>query len=93
MSRRRVTVSIDAGHADAIRALVDAGRVRSVSAFLDHAAAVALEDDAWLPARAPQRAPERDQPLMEVADVDAAIAWLRADVATPGRDAQDQEHP
>ena len=44
MATRKVTVTLDAGQLDRIRALVDTGAAASVSGFVQHAVGVALDD-------------------------------------------------
>jgi Arc/MetJ-type ribon-helix-helix transcriptional regulator len=44
MATRKVTVTLDEGDLARIRELVDAGKARSVSGFVQHAIGVALDD-------------------------------------------------
>lgn len=44
MATRKVTVTLDERHVDQIRALVAAGSAASVSGFVQHAVALALDD-------------------------------------------------
>jgi Arc/MetJ-type ribon-helix-helix transcriptional regulator len=44
MASKKVTVTIDEGQLERVRALVDAGRAASVSGFVQHAVGVALDD-------------------------------------------------
>jgi len=44
MATRKVTVTLDAGQVDRIRALVASGTAPSVSGFVQHAVGVALDD-------------------------------------------------
>ena len=44
MATKKVTVTLDATQLDRIRALVEAGSAPSVSGFVQHAVAVALDD-------------------------------------------------
>lgn len=44
MATRKVTVTLDATQLDRIRALVERGSASSVSGFVQHAVAVALDD-------------------------------------------------
>lgn len=44
MATRKATITIDAERLGAVHALVAAGRIASMSAFFDHAAAVSLDD-------------------------------------------------
>ncbi len=44
MATKKVTVTLDEGKLDRIRALVGAGSASSVSQFVQHAVAVALDD-------------------------------------------------
>ncbi len=44
MATKKVTVTLDEGQLDRIRALVGAGSAASVSQFVQHAVAVALDD-------------------------------------------------
>ena len=44
MATRKVTVTLDEAQLDQIRSLVRAGTARSVSGFVQHAVAVALDD-------------------------------------------------
>jgi len=44
MASKKVTITIDQGQFDRVRALVDAGTAPSVSGFVQHAVAVALDD-------------------------------------------------
>jgi Arc/MetJ-type ribon-helix-helix transcriptional regulator len=44
MATRKVTVTLDEGHVDRIRRLVEAGSAQSVSGFVQHAVSVALDD-------------------------------------------------
>jgi len=44
MATRKVTVTLKAAQFDQIRRLVEAGSARSVSGFVQHAVAVALDD-------------------------------------------------
>ena len=48
MATRKVTITLDEGDVARVRDLVDAGRAASVSGFVQHAVAVALDDvDGW----------------------------------------------
>ncbi len=44
MATRKVTVTLDEGQVDQIKGLVESGRSASVSGFVQHAVAVALDD-------------------------------------------------
>ena len=44
MATRKVTVTLDEGQLDRVRALVKSGSAPSVSGFVQHAVAVALDD-------------------------------------------------
>lgn len=44
MATRKVTVTLEEAQLDQIRRLVDAGRASSVSGFVQHAVAVAIDD-------------------------------------------------
>jgi Arc/MetJ-type ribon-helix-helix transcriptional regulator len=44
MATKKVTVTLDEGQVDRIRALVDSGAISSVSGFVQHAVGVALDD-------------------------------------------------
>jgi Arc/MetJ-type ribon-helix-helix transcriptional regulator len=44
MASKKITVTLDADQVERVRALVDAGRAPSVSGFVQHAVAVALDD-------------------------------------------------
>lgn len=44
MASRKVTVTLDEGQLERVRALVDAGKAPSVSGFVQHAVGVALDD-------------------------------------------------
>lgn len=44
MASKKVTITIDQEQLDRVRALVDAGTAPSVSGFVQHAVAVALDD-------------------------------------------------
>jgi Arc/MetJ-type ribon-helix-helix transcriptional regulator len=44
MATRKVTVTLEEAQLDQIRTLVDAGRASSVSGFVQHAVAVAIDD-------------------------------------------------
>ena len=44
MATKKITVTLDEVQVDAIRGLVDAGAATSVSGFVQHAVAVALDD-------------------------------------------------
>jgi Arc/MetJ-type ribon-helix-helix transcriptional regulator len=44
MATKKVTVTLDEGQVDRIRALVDSGTTSSVSGFVQHAVGVALDD-------------------------------------------------
>lgn len=44
MAVKKVTVTVDADRLRAVRELVRTGRARDLSAFVDHAIAVALDD-------------------------------------------------
>jgi Arc/MetJ-type ribon-helix-helix transcriptional regulator len=44
MATKKVTVTLDEAQVDQIRSLVDAGTASSVSGFVQHAVAVALDD-------------------------------------------------
>jgi Arc/MetJ-type ribon-helix-helix transcriptional regulator len=44
MATRKVTITLDEGQLDQIRTLVQAGTAASVSGFVQHAVAVALDD-------------------------------------------------
>ncbi len=44
MATRKVTVTLDEGQLDRIRALVESGSTSSVSGFVQHAVGVALDD-------------------------------------------------
>jgi Arc/MetJ-type ribon-helix-helix transcriptional regulator len=44
MATKKVTITLDQEQLDRVRALVDAGTARSVSGFVQHAVAVALDD-------------------------------------------------
>jgi Arc/MetJ-type ribon-helix-helix transcriptional regulator len=44
MATKKVTVTLDAAQVDQIRSLVEAGTASSVSGFVQHAVAVALDD-------------------------------------------------
>ncbi len=44
MATKKVTVTLDEGQLERIRALVDAGSASSVSGFVQHAVGVALDD-------------------------------------------------
>jgi Arc/MetJ-type ribon-helix-helix transcriptional regulator len=44
MATKKVTITLDADQLSAIRALVEAGSASSVSAFVQHAVAVSLND-------------------------------------------------
>ena len=44
MATKKVTVTLDQGQLDRIRALVDSGTTPSVSGFVQHAVGVALDD-------------------------------------------------
>jgi Arc/MetJ-type ribon-helix-helix transcriptional regulator len=46
MATRKVTITLDEAQLDQIRSLVQAGTAASVSGFVQHAVAVAL-DDGW----------------------------------------------
>jgi Arc/MetJ-type ribon-helix-helix transcriptional regulator len=47
MATKKVTVTLDAAQVDQIRSLVEAGTASSVSGFVQHAVAVALDDDRY----------------------------------------------
>lgn len=48
MATRKVTITLDEGDVARVRDLVDAGRAASVSGFVQHAVAIALDDvDGW----------------------------------------------
>jgi Arc/MetJ-type ribon-helix-helix transcriptional regulator len=44
MATKKITVTLDEGQVDRIRALVDSGTASSVSGFVQHAVGVALDD-------------------------------------------------
>lgn len=44
MATKKVTITLDEGQVDRIRALVEAGRASSVSGFVQHAVGVSLDD-------------------------------------------------
>jgi Arc/MetJ-type ribon-helix-helix transcriptional regulator len=44
MATKKITVTLDEGQVDRIRALVDSGTTSSVSGFVQHAVGVALDD-------------------------------------------------
>lgn len=44
MASKKVTVTLDEAQLEQLRALVDAGKARSVSGFVQHAVGVALDD-------------------------------------------------
>jgi Arc/MetJ-type ribon-helix-helix transcriptional regulator len=44
MATRKVTITLEVGQLDGIRALVDSGTAPSVSGFVQHAVSVALDD-------------------------------------------------
>jgi Arc/MetJ-type ribon-helix-helix transcriptional regulator len=44
MASKKVTITLDEAQLDRIRALVHAGAARTVSGFIQHAVAVALDD-------------------------------------------------
>ena len=44
MASKKVTVTLDEGQLERVRALVDAGKAPSVSGFVQHAVGVALDD-------------------------------------------------
>jgi Arc/MetJ-type ribon-helix-helix transcriptional regulator len=44
MATKKITVTLDEGQVDRIRALVDSGTTSSVSGFVQHAVSVALDD-------------------------------------------------
>lgn len=44
MASKKVTITLDESHLDRVRSLVDAGKAPSVSGFVQHAVAVALDD-------------------------------------------------
>jgi Arc/MetJ-type ribon-helix-helix transcriptional regulator len=44
MASKKVTVTLEAEQLDRVRALVEAGKARSVSGFVQHAVGVALDD-------------------------------------------------
>lgn len=44
MASKKVTITLDAEQVEQVRALVEAGRASSVSGFVQHAVAVALDD-------------------------------------------------
>lgn len=44
MASRKVTITLDEAQLDRVRELVEAGKARSVSGFVQHAVGVALDD-------------------------------------------------
>jgi Arc/MetJ-type ribon-helix-helix transcriptional regulator len=44
MATRKVTITLDVGQLDGIRALVESGTAPSVSGFVQHAVSIALDD-------------------------------------------------
>jgi Arc/MetJ-type ribon-helix-helix transcriptional regulator len=44
MATKKVTITLDEAHLERVRELVDAGRASSVSGFVQHAVAVAIDD-------------------------------------------------
>jgi Arc/MetJ-type ribon-helix-helix transcriptional regulator len=44
MASKKVTITLEEAQLDSVRALVEAGKVKSVSGFVQHAVGVALDD-------------------------------------------------
>ena len=80
MATRKVTVTLDATQLDQIRTLVEARTAPSVSAFVQHAVAVALDDVAGWGALLAEALRETGGPL-----TDEERAWADDLLATPRR--------
>lgn len=65
MATRKVTVTLDEAQVDQIRKLVEAGSASSVSAFVRHAVAVAIDDIAGWNAMLAQALRDTGGPLTE----------------------------
>ncbi len=63
MATRKVTVTLDERHLERIKALVAAGSAKNVSAFLQHAVGVALDDYAGWDAMLKEALEETGGPL------------------------------
>ena len=70
MATRKVTVTLEEAQLDQIRRLVDAGRASSVSGFVQHAVAVAIDDVAGWGALLAEALRDTGGPL-----TDAERAW------------------
>jgi len=65
MATRKITITLDEGEVDRIRALVESGTAPSVSGFVQHAVGVALDDVAGWGAILAEALRETGGPLSE----------------------------
>lgn len=80
MAKRKVTVTLDEAQLDQIRTLVEAGNAASVSGFVQHAVAVAIDDVAGWGALLAEALRETGGPLTEDERV-----WADGLLGTQGR--------
>lgn len=80
MATRKVTVTLEMDQLDSIRRLVDAGSTSSVSGFVQHAVAVALDDVAGWEALLAEGMQATGGPL-----TDEERAWADELLGTLGR--------
>ncbi len=80
VATRKVTVTLEIDQLDSIRRLVDAGNATSVSGFVQHAVAVALDDIAGWGALLAEAMQETGGPL-----TDEERAWADEQLATVHR--------
>lgn len=80
MATRKVTVTLQEAQVDQIRTLVDAGSASSVSGFVQHAVAVAIDDVAGWGALLAEALRESGGPL-----TDEERAWADDLLGTGGR--------
>ncbi len=80
MASRKITVTVPEEQLAAIRALVDGGRTRSVSAFTQHAIALALDDVAGWERTLDEALAATGGPL-----TDEERQWADAALGAPGR--------
>jgi Arc/MetJ-type ribon-helix-helix transcriptional regulator len=65
LATRKITVTLDESHVGRIRALVDAGTAPTISGFVQHAVAVALDDIAGWGAMLAEALRETGGPLTD----------------------------
>ena len=82
MATRKVTVTLEETQLDQIRSLVQAGTAPSVSGFVQHAVAVALDDVAGWGAMLAEALRQTGGPLS-----DAERAWADDVLGAPSRSA------